>query len=89
MRTAIRFWVTGRVQGVYFRAGTQATARALGLTGWVCNRPDGQVEGVACGSAKQLDQLVSWLHRGPERAQVTHLEIATEPAGDWADFEIR
>lgn len=89
MRTAIHFWVTGRVQGVYFRASTQATARALGLTGWVCNLPDGQVEGVACGSTKQLDQLVSWLHRGPERAQVTHLQIATEPPGDWPDFEIR
>jgi acylphosphatase len=89
MRTAIHFQVTGRVQGVYFRASTQAKARDLGLTGWVCNLPDGQVEGVACGSPKQLDQLVAWLHQGPPQAQVTHLEIAPAEAEDWADFEIR
>ncbi len=89
MRSAIHFWVTGRVQGVYFRASTQATARALGLTGWVRNLPDGQVEGVACGSQRQLDHLVRWLHKGPEQAQVTHLEIVPEPAQDWQDFAIR
>lgn len=89
MQTAIHFQVTGRVQGVHFRAGTRSVARSLGLTGWVQNLPDGQVEGVACGPAKQLDQLVSWLHNGPELAQVTHLKIAPTAAQDWQDFEIR
>lgn len=64
MRSAIHFYVSGRVQGVYFRATTQATARQLGLTGWVRNLPDGRVEGVACGEGKQLDKLVTWL-QGP------------------------
>ena len=71
MQTAIHFWVTGRVQGVYFRASTQAAARQLGLTGWVRNLPDGRVEGVACGPGKALDKLVAWLHHGPEHAAVT------------------
>jgi acylphosphatase len=89
MQTAIHFWVTGRVQGVYFRASTQATARQLGLTGWVCNLPDGRVEGVACGPGKTLDKLVAWLHHGPEHAQVTDLQIEPEPAQRWQGFDIR
>lgn len=92
MQTAIHFWVTGRVQGVYFRKSTQATAHSLGLTGWVRNLPDGRVEGVAYGSDKALDQLVGWLHHGPEYAQVTDLRIEPELTNkgfqQWQGFEI-
>ena len=89
MQTAIHFWVSGRVQGVYFRASTQATARQLGLGGWVRNLPDGRVEGVACGAGKALDKLVDWLHHGPEHAGVTDLQIELEPVQDWQGFDIR
>lgn len=89
MRSAIHFYVSGRVQGVYFRATTQATARQLGLTGWVRNLPDGRVEGVACGEGKKLDKLVTWLHHGPEQAQVTDLRIESEQARNWDGFDIR
>ena len=89
MQTAIHFWVSGRVQGVYFRASTQATARQLGLTGWVRNLPDGRVEGIACGPGKTLDKLVVWLHHGPDSAQVTDLQITQEAVQAWQGFEIR
>lgn len=88
MQTAIHFWVSGQVQGVYFRKSTQATARRLGLTGWVRNLPDGRVEGVACGSDNALDMLVSWLHQGPEHAQVTDLQLKLEIPQDWTGFDI-
>jgi acylphosphatase len=88
MQTAIHFWVSGRVQGVYFRKSTQATARQLGLTGWVRNLPDGRVEGVACGDGKALDKLVVWLHHGPEHAQVTDLRIEAETVPNWNGFDI-
>lgn len=88
MQTAIHFWVSGRVQGVYFRKSAQATARQLGLTGWARNLPDGRVEGVACGSGKALDKLVVWLHHGPEHAEVTDLRIEAEIVQNWNGFDI-
>ena len=57
--------VTGKVQGVFYRASTRDTARALGLTGWVKNMPDGSVELEAQGPEDKLEQLVIWLNQGP------------------------
>jgi acylphosphatase len=88
MREAVHFWVTGRVQGVSFRAHTQTKALALGLTGWVRNLPDGQVEGVACGDPHSLKRLAEWLAVGPSFAKVTHLEIQSETPQQWFNFEI-
>lgn len=88
MTEAIRFRVRGRVQGVYFRANTQAQAQALGLTGWVRNLSDGQVEGVACGEREALDQLKAWLAVGPEQARVEHLEVQPEKEWSGLDFKI-
>ncbi len=88
MKSAIRFEVLGRVQGVFFRASTQSKALGLGLSGWVQNNPDGYVEGVACGQQRELDEFCAWLKVGPEQAKVTHLEVQPEPLGDWASFDI-
>ena len=82
--------VTGFVQGVSFRYFTQREARALGLTGWVRNRPDGAVEVVAEGSKGQLDQLVEYLNYGPSAASVEQVDVAWQPASNaFHDFEIR
>lgn len=89
MRASYRFVVCGRVQGVYFRQSTRTQALGLALDGWVLNRPDGAVEGLACGSPEALAQLRAWLARGPAAARVDALqwEPATEipPPG----FEVR
>lgn len=69
-----RFRVDGRVQGVGFRESTRRTAMALGLQGWVRNRADGSVEGLACGDAPALEQLQHWLGHGPPAARVDRLE---------------
>jgi acylphosphatase len=82
--------VSGRVQGVAFRASTADTARRLGLRGWVRNRPDGRVEAEAEGDRAQVEALVAWCRRGPPAARVLDLEVTWgEPRGDLAGFEIR
>lgn len=76
---ARRILVSGRVQGVAFRASTQAQARALGLVGWVRNLADGGVEIVAQGDASALDALVAWCHSGPRAARVTDVQASAQP----------
>lgn len=70
---AMHCLVSGRVQGVSYRAATVARARGLGLVGWVRNLDDGRVELYACGSARALDALEDWCRRGPPLARVSGL----------------
>ena len=72
-----RFLVSGRVQGVWFRASTRAQAISLGLTGQAINLPDGRVEVIACGEDTALDALAAWLWQGSELAEVTDVESET------------
>jgi len=65
-----RFIVSGRVQGVFFRASARDEALRLGLTGHAINRRDGSVEVIACGDEAALAQLERWLHAGPPLARV-------------------
>jgi len=81
--------VSGHVQGVNFRFYTHATANEIGLTGWVCNRPDGTVEVIAEGTPQQLDRLLQFLNRGPVSAIVSQVQTDWLPAtGEFADFQI-
>jgi len=90
MKKRVHLFVAGRVQGVFFRAYTQARARELGLVGYVRNLPDGRVEIVAEGEEEALRKLVSFSHQGPPLAQVTGVKERWEPpTGEFADFEIR
>jgi acylphosphatase len=66
--------VSGRVQGVWFRAATQGKAIELQLTGRAVNLPDGRVEVIACGPEERLAQLRNWLWQGPELARVESVE---------------
>jgi len=67
--------VRGTVQGVYYRASTVEEAQALGLAGYARNLEDGSVEVVAAGPKKDLDRLIDYLHRGPNLARVTGVEL--------------
>ncbi|MCE2485514.1 MAG: acylphosphatase [Desulfurellaceae bacterium] len=81
--------VQGRMQGVFFRAATHRLARRLGLTGWVCNCPDGSVEVLAEGRRDTLEQLLDWCWRGPSGARVTDVRATwREASGRWVDFVI-
>jgi acylphosphatase len=72
---ARRCFVSGRVQGVFYRASTQQRARALGVTGYARNLPDGRVEVLACGRPDVVDALVRWLWQGPPAASVTAVDV--------------
>lgn len=73
MRVA-RFLVSGRVQGVFFRASTREQALALGLRGHAVNLPDGRVEVVAAGPEDAVEALAGWLEVGPPMARVVGIE---------------
>ena len=71
---AARFFVSGKVQGVFFRASTREQALKLGLRGYAKNWPDGRVEVLAEGDAFALEALERWLHVGPPMARVASVE---------------
>ena len=83
-----RFVVSGRVQGVFYRASTQQAALRFGLTGWVRNLADGSVELVACGDDAKLDQLEQWLWQGPPKAQVEQVVASEVEAKSFSNFDI-
>ena len=76
-----RFLVSGRVQGVWFRAATRERALALQLQGVARNLPDGSVEVLAVGAAEQLDALEQWLWQGPPLAKVSAVQRQPLEAG--------
>jgi acylphosphatase len=73
-----RCFVSGRVQGVYYRASTADRARALGVTGHALNLPDGRVEVLACGPHEAVEELLAWLHVGPSGAAVAEVHAHEE-----------
>lgn len=78
--SAARFYVSGKVQGVWFRAGAREQAVALGLRGYANNLRDGRVEVLAAGDGAAVERLAQWLRHGPPNARVDRLE--REPAGE-------
>lgn len=89
MIARVHLIITGRVQGVWFRANTQKKAKALDLTGWVKNLPDGQVEAVFEGEQEKIGQIIEWCKKGPSFARVDDVQIQWEtPRGDFTAFTI-
>lgn len=81
---ARRYRVTGRVQGVFFRASTARVADPLGIRGHARNLPDGSVEVLAIGTVAALAELEEFLRRGPPRAEVSAVEQRAEDARGYA-----
>lgn len=74
-KICLHCFVSGKVQGVWFRANTKQEADKLGLSGWVRNLEDGRVEVMVSGPRAKVDQLRAWLHQGPEQAKVTDVRV--------------
>jgi acylphosphatase len=87
--TRRRVVVSGRVQGVFFRDTTRRRAEAAGVSGWVRNTPEGEVEAVFEGEPSSVEELVEFARRGPSRAEVTAVEVIEEDPEGLAGFEIR
>jgi acylphosphatase len=82
--------VSGRVQGVFYRGATHARMRALALSGWVRNLPDGRVEAVVEGDDARVAQAIAFFWKGPPHAVVENVEVVDEPVtGERGEFQIR
>ena len=88
-RVRAHVFVTGRVQGVYYRANTRDTARERGVDGWVKNLADGRVEAVFEGPPDEVEAMVEWCHEGSPAADVTDVTVEHEEPSGLEGFEIR
>jgi acylphosphatase len=89
-RTKARVRVRGRVQGVFFRDSTRGKAEELGLSGYVMNTPDGDVEAVFEGPKDGVEEMVRWCGQGPPQASVENVDVDYEtPGDDLTGFEVR
>jgi acylphosphatase len=90
MKVRVHVFVSGRVQGVFFRAETERKARQHAVKGWVRNLPDDRVEAVFEGEEESVRKLLEFSRQGPSQARVTHLEVKFERyTGEFKDFEAR
>lgn len=89
MSIALQAWVSGRVQGVWFRQGTAEQAATLGVNGWVRNLPDGRVEAWLEGEEQAVRALARWLEQGPPKAAVSGVQVQEQAPQGYTDFEVR
>jgi acylphosphatase len=83
-------FISGRVQGVFFRSETRLEAKKRGVSGWIANLPDGRVEAVFEGEEASVRELVEFCRRGPRGARVTGMNVEWETyTGKFEDFEVR
>ena len=88
-RVRARVVISGKVQGVYFRGTAEDEARSRGLTGWVRNTPDGQVEAAFEGEQAAVEAMIAWCHRGPPAARVTRVTVTWEEPRGERGFSVR
>lgn len=90
MSKRVHVYISGRVQGVFFRSETADAAKRLGVTGWVRNLRDGRVEALFEGDEGVVEQVVTWCSHGPPLSLVDHVQtIEEEYRGEFSDFSIR
>ena len=82
-------FVSGRVQGVSFRDATRSQAEQLGLSGWVRNNQDGQVEAVFEGDPDMVQQIIEWCKSGPSSADVEDVSVENEEPENLSGFRVR
>jgi len=90
MKSRVHVVISGRVQGVWFRASTRDKAQQLGLTGWIKNTSEGNVEAVFEGEEKLINEMLDWCRHGPPLSEVKNVEIKKRrPSNDFDDFSIK
>lgn len=90
MKVRAHVFVSGRVQGIFFRSETRHEAKKHGVKGWVRNLRDGRVEAVFEGEEEAVKDLIGFCKRGPSGARVTHVDVAWGSyTGESKNFRIR
>jgi acylphosphatase len=88
-RVRAHVWISGRVQGVYFRAYAQDEAAFRNVAGWIRNGPDGRVETVFEGTRASVEAMIQWCHRGSPASRVTAVEVTWEEPRSESRFRVR
>ncbi|MEK1942599.1 MAG: acylphosphatase [Pseudomonas sp.] len=88
-RICLHGYVSGKVQGVFFRQSTETEATRLDLDGWVRNLADGRVEVLVEGEEEAVRELAAWLQTGPKKAKVAAVELHEHPVQGIAGFIVR
>lgn len=90
MKSRVHVVISGRVQGVWFRASTKDKADQLGISGWVKNTTDGNIEAVFEGDEEHIKGMLDWCYHGPPLARVENVEVKKQPASNGFNrFSIR
>jgi len=90
MKLRVHIFVSGKVQGVFFRENTRKKAAEFGLSGFIKNLQNGKVEAIFEGDKEQIEKIIQWIKKGPEMAQVEDIEIDWQNyQGEFRNFEIR
>jgi acylphosphatase len=89
MTICVKCLISGKVQGVFFRASTREQALSLGVSGYARNLADGRVEVMACGEKDAVDRLRGWLTRGPAGARVTAIACETQENLSYQSFSVQ
>jgi len=90
MKVRVHVFVSGRVQGVFFRHHTSERAAQLGLSGWVRNLDDGRVEAVFEGEREKVDEMLKFCSNGPPGARVSDVDVKWENhRGEFSGFQVR
>ena len=89
MKTQLHVLISGQVQGVWYRANTKQKADELGLTGWIKNTANGDVEAVFVGDESSVNEMMTWCRVGPPLAQVDNVRIIRKRVeGEFTGFTI-
>jgi len=89
MTKHVNIKISGKVQGVFFRASAKDKAEELGIRGFVCNETEGSVYVEAEADEAELEQMISWCWTGPPRAKVDKIEVADGVVKNFKTFEVR
>jgi len=90
MKVRVRIFVSGRVQGVFFRVETRYEAMKRNVAGWVRNTSGGRVEAIFEGEREDVEKLIDFCRKGPSGARVTKVDVQWEEySREFKDFKIR
>lgn len=81
--------ISGKVQGVFYRASAKKVARQLEITGWIKNIKGGQVEALITGAPASVKKFIDWAGTGPDKAEVGHVEVESRKVVPFEDFTIQ
>lgn len=84
----VHLLISGKVQGVFFRESARKLAEKLNITGWIKNNEDEKVEAVISGEENDVNDFIKWCHSGPERAEVTNVEVTPKPETPFGKFKV-